>query len=48
MKRKIDVRLRKVANSYVITIPIELVKKFNLKKGDFLEIDLYLKEGEKE
>ena len=40
MKRKFDVRLRKVGNSYVITIPKDTVDRFKLKEGDFLAINL--------
>lgn len=39
-KRKFDVKLRKVGNSYVITIPKDTIDRFNLKEGDFLAIDL--------
>jgi putative addiction module antidote len=36
MKRKFDVKLRKVGNSYVVTIPKDTVDRFELKEGDFL------------
>ena len=39
-KRKFDAKLRKVGNSYVITIPKDTIDRFDLKKGDFLAIDL--------
>lgn len=39
-KRKFDAKLRKVGNSYVITIPKDTIDRFNLKKGDFLAVDL--------
>ena len=38
-KRKFDVKLRKVGNSYVVTIPKETVDRFELKEGDFLAIN---------
>jgi len=44
MKRKFDVKLRKVGNSYVVTIPKDTVDRFDLKEGDFLPIDLDVKE----
>ena len=37
MKRTIDAKIRIVGNSFVITVPINIIKKFNLKKGDFIE-----------
>lgn len=40
MKRKFDVKLRKVGNSYVVTIPKDTIDRFNLDEGDFLAIDL--------
>ena len=39
-KRKFDAKLRKVGNSYVITIPKDTIDRFNLKAGDFLAVDL--------
>lgn len=39
-KRKFDVRLRKVGNSYIVTIPKDTVDRFELKEGDFLAIEL--------
>jgi len=39
-KRKFDVKLRKVGNSFVVTIPKETVDRFTLKEGDYLAIDL--------
>jgi putative addiction module antidote len=38
-KRKFDVKLRKVGNSYVVTIPKDTVNRFNLKEGNCLAID---------
>lgn len=39
-KRKFDVKLRKVGNSYVVTIPKDTIDRFELKEGDFVAIDL--------
>jgi putative addiction module antidote len=36
--RKFDGKLRKVGNSYVVTIPKDTVDRFELKEGDFLAI----------
>ena len=40
MKRKFDVKLRKVGNSFVVTIPVELVERFQVKEGDFLAVEI--------
>ena len=37
-KRKFDVKLRKVGNSYVVTIPKDTVDRFEIKEGDYLPI----------
>ena len=39
-KRKFDVKLRKVGNSYVVTIPADFVERFELKEGDFLALNI--------
>ena len=39
-KRKFDVKLRKVGNSYVITVPKDTVDRFKLDEGDFLAVEL--------
>ena len=39
-KRKFDVKLRKVGNSYVVTIPKDTVDRFDIDEGDFLAINL--------
>ncbi len=44
MKRKFDVKLRKVGNSYVVTIPKDTIDRFNLNEGDFLAINLEAEE----
>ena len=40
MKRIIDAKIWKTGNSYVITVPINLVEKFKLKVGSFIEVSL--------
>jgi antitoxin component of MazEF toxin-antitoxin module len=40
VKRKFDVRLRKVGNSYVVTIPMDTIERFNLSESDFLALEL--------
>ena len=37
-KRIIDAKLRRVANSFVITVPMNVVNRFKLKNGDFIEV----------
>ena len=39
MKRKFDVKLRKVGNSYVVTIPKDTVDRFELREGDYLALN---------
>ena len=39
-KRKFDAKLRKVGNSYVVTIPKDTIDRFSLEEGDFLAINL--------
>ena len=38
--RNFDVKLRKVGNSYVVTIPADFVERFELKEGDFLALNI--------
>jgi putative addiction module antidote len=38
-RRKIDVKLRKVGNSHVVTVPKDTIDRFKLKEGDYLAID---------
>ena len=47
MKRKFDAKLRKVGNSYVITVPKDTIDRFELDEGDFLAIDIDLNETKK-
>jgi len=39
MKRKFDAKLRKVGNSIVVTIPKELIERFELKENDFVALE---------
>jgi antitoxin component of MazEF toxin-antitoxin module len=39
-KRKFDVKLRKVGNSYVVTIPRDTVDRFKIKEGQYLALEL--------
>lgn len=39
-KRKFDVKLRKVGNSYVVTIPKDTVDRFNIEEGDYIAVDI--------
>lgn len=38
-KRKFDAKLRKVGNSYVVTIPKDTIDRFDLDEGDYLAIN---------
>jgi antitoxin component of MazEF toxin-antitoxin module len=38
VRREIDTKLWKTGNSYVVTIPAKLVKKWGLKVGEDLEV----------
>ncbi len=40
MKRKFDTKLWKTGNAIVITIPSSIIKKFKLKKGEYVEITM--------
>ena len=46
MKRKFDAKIRKVGNSYVVTVPSNLVKRFKLKPGKFLTINISTEDEE--
>jgi hypothetical protein len=39
-KRVFDAKLRKVGNSHVITIPKELIDRFELEDNDFLALEI--------
>ena len=40
MKREFDAQLRKVGNSFVITVPSSIIKRFKLKQKNFVTITL--------
>ncbi len=40
MKREFDAKLRKVGNSFVVTIPAIIVQKFKLKANQFIDISI--------
>lgn len=40
MKRKFDAKLWKTGNAIVVSIPSNIVKRFELKKGKFVEITI--------
>lgn len=46
-KRKFDVKLRKVGNSYVVTIPKDTIDRFKIKNGEYLTIELDTEEIKK-
>jgi len=37
-KRKFDVKIRKVGNSKVVTIPKDTINRFELSEGDFIAL----------
>ena len=38
MQREFDAKVRKVGNSYVVTIPKNIIERFKLKEGKFLTV----------
>jgi antitoxin component of MazEF toxin-antitoxin module len=46
-KRKFDSKMRKVGNSYVVTIPKELINRFKIKENYYLALELDTKEIKK-
>lgn len=46
MKREFDAQIRKVGNSYVVTVPSNIIKRFKLKQGKFVTIVLSDEEGD--
>lgn len=38
MKRVFDAKLRKVGNSYVVTVPKDTVDRFELSDGDYIAL----------
>ena len=47
MKRKFDVKLRKVGNSYVATIPKDTIDRFELQEGDYIALTFDSSDTEK-
>ncbi|MBD3252824.1 AbrB/MazE/SpoVT family DNA-binding domain-containing protein [Candidatus Pacearchaeota archaeon] len=47
MKRKFDAKLRKVGNSYVVTIPKDTIDRFKLDEGDFIALSFDSEEVKK-
>ena len=41
-KRKFDAKLRKVGNSYVVTIPKDTIERFKIKQGEYITVELDL------
>tara|TARA_Y100000034_G_C6845599_1_gene383045 strand:+ start:750 stop:887 length:138 start_codon:yes stop_codon:yes gene_type:complete len=39
-KRSFDAQIRKVGNSYVVTVPSSIVKRFKLKNKKFLTVTI--------
>ncbi|NQV09312.1 hypothetical protein HQ529_05670 [Candidatus Woesearchaeota archaeon] len=48
MRRVFDARIRKVGNSYVVTMPSIIIRRFKLKQGDFLTVSVDLKKIQRE
>ena len=48
MKRRFDAKLRKVGNSFVITVPSKTVERFKLKDGDFVTAEVSTDEDKEE
>jgi putative addiction module antidote len=40
LKRIFDAKLRKVGNSYVITVPKDTIDRFDIEEGDYLALTL--------
>jgi len=47
-KREFDAQIRKVGNSYVVTIPKSIIKRFKLKQGKFVTTSIEVDEEEDE
>jgi len=47
-KRKFDVKLRKVGNSYVVTIPKDTINRFKIKEGQYIALELDTEEIKRE
>jgi len=44
MEREFDAKIRKVGNSYVVTIPASIIKRFKLKENKFVTTRIVLEE----
>jgi len=38
MKREFDAQIRKVGNSYIVTVPANIIKRYKLKQGRFITV----------
>ena len=47
IRREFDSKVRKVGNSYVVTIPANIVKRFKLKQGKFVTANIIIEDGKK-
>lgn len=47
MNREFDGKIRKVGNSYVVTIPMSIINRFKLKDGSFITVNVEFTEEEK-
>lgn len=47
VKRRFDAKLRKVGNSYVVTIPKDTVDRFDIKENEFITVELDFSELKK-
>jgi len=48
MKREFDAQIRKVGNSYVVTVPSITIKRFKLKEGQIVTVSVSTGENEQE
>jgi antitoxin component of MazEF toxin-antitoxin module len=39
-KRQFDAQIRKVGNSYVVTVPSKIIKRFKIKEKKFLTVTI--------
>ena len=46
MEREFDAKIRRVGNSYVVTIPSNIVKRFKLKQNKFITVKVSTDEKE--
>lgn len=40
IRRTFDAKIREVGNSHIITIPMNIIKKYNLKINEFIELTI--------